>query len=583
MNQNVLGNLNTFIGKSNNIMLISDFEGYAPGGMIEKAKKHLKNPNNRLIFLGDVADYTFIGDILKHSDNGIQRQRFCYLEMINLINNHTNAISVIGNRDINKLKLVPLLEIDGQPTWWKSQNPTNDNILEIAKTLKTNINNGTWKWKITDLSPFYPYWNQKNAGLKCWKGWDTYPTSLKHRFDAIFGRDPVDGTMSAQNTIVGLPIELGLYNDETKNDNELLSAIVFTAYARMLDISLYQKQSSNNTTRFGFNTNLDGVLAYYLTTNLICGYFIRDKNVFLFSHGGFHSDYTGEYDIKQEVFKTIKSQESIDEAQKGGQINTFNKINDFNRDFNQKINNVINKKPSSDNDLDLLLALGANVDGNEHITGMTKKSPIMPRHIDHLGDNKPLFTNTLPNISSENVYNIYGHSPNGFAYTFAIGNNGQKIINCDFSNSLYKSYQYLDPETYDNNNLVLYFNPTSQDNNKYFTLDGSLHFKEGINISQNFKINESLASKLDLSHAFEIKYSVQDSIMILPKSQYHGIATINDKRVYLYNEPVKNSFQKFLVINPVQTTGGKRKRKATKKRTTKKRKSNKKTRKNKKN
>ena len=246
-------NLTEFI-KGKKVKIISDFEGKIASNLYQQEIFLITNNKRdleRFIYCGDIADYT--GNL-----NISDPERYKFLKFIKFINdNHTKFAYVLGNRDTNKFKILQLILFKEQKNkWWRgsSTNPlTNINILDISDTL---LSEDKPVWLVEDLTSFYPYWNSSSSVLNQWKGWQSAKRKLTlyERFLAIFGLDPKDGTMSAQNTIVCIALELGLLDKEVNiyvsklNKNEedkdfiksanRLAALVFTVYARILDPEL---------------------------------------------------------------------------------------------------------------------------------------------------------------------------------------------------------------------------------------------------------------------------------------------------------------------------------------------------------
>ena len=95
-------NLTSFL-KKKKVFVMSDLEGKIPFKIYEKAEQIFSKPENGFIYNGDIADYT--GNL-----NVTDSQRYKFLKFIKLLNdNNNNCISILGNRDLNKIKVLPLV------------------------------------------------------------------------------------------------------------------------------------------------------------------------------------------------------------------------------------------------------------------------------------------------------------------------------------------------------------------------------------------------------------------------------------------------------------------------------------------
>ena len=115
--EDVSDDLSTFITQKKTL-LISDFEGTTPTAHFEQFKKYCEK--EQVIFLGDVFDNTAKfgkncgGDNCPDPDNTtgdcISGKNYCALKTIKLlVDNEDRCKYVVGNRDINKIKLLPFL------------------------------------------------------------------------------------------------------------------------------------------------------------------------------------------------------------------------------------------------------------------------------------------------------------------------------------------------------------------------------------------------------------------------------------------------------------------------------------------
>jgi hypothetical protein len=124
--------ISKFLKGKKDIIIISDVEGFCPKEQIAKIIEYASGDDKSkgVIFNGDVLDYTVGIEVLgaAHPDN------LCALRLLKVLTNGMkagNVICNIGNRDINKIKLLALLQAEDDLAWWES----GDNISDY----KTNI------------------------------------------------------------------------------------------------------------------------------------------------------------------------------------------------------------------------------------------------------------------------------------------------------------------------------------------------------------------------------------------------------------------------------------------------------------
>jgi hypothetical protein len=345
-----------FEGKS--VKLISDPEGYSFAHLLnhhaENLTPTLATEEEPLIVLGDLLD-----SAVAVGSNILKMGNLAELKSNNLDNllqcrNNPNIHVMFGNRDLNKLKVLPLAKITApfkNPLAYQAireyLNPQNTNItyLDLAKQLQTNINTGKWVWDIPDLKHWYPFWKKYAAGSdadKLWKAGrhsheDTVMTCLE-RFFLIFGTDNTNGTISAPNPLYCIPYEvLKTQNNTTFNDTfpkfaaeckhdtkidladyikllklctdptytklkeelDLAAALVLTVFMRMFYPG---EKSRNNYIARTPNLIYDGLLydLYASPRTYFCAYANANDRLLTFSHGGItknflDSEYTKKY------------------------------------------------------------------------------------------------------------------------------------------------------------------------------------------------------------------------------------------------------------------------------------------------
>ena len=224
--------ITSFIKGKKDIIIVSDVEGFGPKEQITKIVEYAKGRDKTkgVIFNGDALDYTVGIETLGNASP----DNLCALKLLKVLTDGMlagNVICNIGNRDINKIKLLALLQAKDNSAWWQS----GKSIPEIATNLVATFNKSGSNnfWKFDDLRSINPFWNKANPNFTDERWLPDKPViakSLLERFEYIFGDDPKVGTISAKNNLDGIPLELGIIT----GDAEYKAAIVLTVFARML-------------------------------------------------------------------------------------------------------------------------------------------------------------------------------------------------------------------------------------------------------------------------------------------------------------------------------------------------------------
>ena len=588
--------ISNFIKSKKDIIIVSDVEGFCPEKQIAKIVDYAsgKDQSKGVIFNGDIFDYTVVGAGVGNAD----KNNLCALKLLKALTDGMkagNVICNIGNRDINKIKLLALLQAEDNSAWWE----TGKSIPEIATNLlnKYNKNPKTF-WKFNDLRSINPFWNKENSNFtneKWLPGKPVIAESLLARFEYIFGDDPKNGTMSAKNNLNGIPLELGI-DISIPEDKEYQAAIVFTVFARMLFMNSSAPRKLEQ----------DGLLREYLYLANSASYAILDNTLLLFAHGGFTQKFfENKYIIGNlrdklntnaaNIDKEIMAPKSTPILQQGGDV--FSKIYQI-VNFNTEVREILNKLftgnpctneyiridqngiPFLNTDLMILTILSTPATTNKIIAGLvspyeTALSPIQ------VGSpiNQPLYNSIeaglekspdkgLEENNVSKVINIFSHVPKGFGYSFGKSGYNSYFINTDFSNTLLKNSEYLKPIETNLSYLVLHLEnlepSTSNRTSKWqFRLDGmidmdisnfakstvSTYELMGINklsadelkkmqkdtILTDSKLTLDDLTKLRLRLTFNQSFSfTQLEIEAYPTQNlfYHGIASINKSASY---------------------------------------------------
>jgi len=498
-------------------LLISDFEGTTPTAHFAKFKEYctgidnkgVVSPTNRVVFLGDVFDNTAQfgtkckGEECKDpdddEDNCVDNSNYVALETIKLlVDNEERCNFVVGNRDINKIKLIPFFSFQTGEKWWTNGNSYEEIVNNLMTKLKDDED--PWLIKKEQLKYFRPFWSTKPEEYN--KGWlddkDIKFIDIYDRFERIFGKDPAPGTMSALVTLKCIPNELfpemtnfygamSIKAEKPQNDEEDLklhvewrkkvrAALTITIFMRMLDKDLWGKRGEIDKKEF---KALDGYLYYYLTKAPAAYYAEYQNNLFLFAHGGITNDFVkgdGKFEIDEKKGRDLKDWITIIKERKietkiekkiGGGVNQKNKIiksiNNYNNEFMGVLNQFFDTKFDDPNGkwilpMLTLLDLSAGV----------KKNPNQVK--EPYGENLDKYKDTY-----EKIYNVFGHASISSGYTFGKTRNkkGEVIgkdtyfLSTDYSTTLFKNGIVCDKKTkgpdsdYNKNYLLAILDGTS--------------------------------------------------------------------------------------------------------------------------
>ena len=606
---NSSADISKFLEGKKDIIIISDVEGFCPKEQIAKIIEYASGDDKTkgVIFNGDVLDYTVGIEVLgaAHPDN------LCALRLLKVLTNGMkagNVICNIGNRDINKIKLLALLQAEDNSAWWES----GENISDIAKNLQNKYNGMRANfWKFNDLRSINPFWNKENPNFtnERWlPGTPIITKSLLERFEYIFGDDPRTGTISAKNNLDGIPCELGIdtldkSDKSNKSDQEYQAAIVFTVFARMLFMKPTEPRKLEH----------DGLLAEYLTLANAASYAVLDETLLLFAHGGFTKKFFDNERIianlrnklranASDIDKEIMAPKSKSKPQTGGSFESkMRQILFFNADVNAIINNLFSGNPTTNKysenrnsipflneDLMILTILSTPATNNAKIAELVEpyKTALSPIQI-----GSPISETLYSSIDAapgtdnvSRVINIFSHIPKGFGYSFGKSGDKSYFINTDFSNTLLKNRKYLEPIETNPSYLVLHLEKTEPSTRKWqFRLDGTIEMdistfdKSNVSTDKLKSINELSAEELknmtkdtiltdssmnlnDLKN-LTLKFSQSFSFAQLDSEMYsyptknlfyHGLASINGGtscKVYSVNG-IAPTFAKYLYLMP---------------------------------
>ena len=218
---------------SSKCIVISDPEGFS---IKEIYEDHIKKASGDLgLLANDTSRSTKLyicGDILDSTKTNLDDSKLNLkshnLRNIKLILDNPNIILLFGNRDLNKIKTKFLCELDKAivtTTTTTTTTTTNTDIdnfnkgmigldystYERLKQVLIRSSPNIWTAKMKN---WYPFWNpnaksEEFNGNRAWGSEPDYSTSpFLERFNIIFGPDTRVGTMSAQNLLHTIYLEL---------------------------------------------------------------------------------------------------------------------------------------------------------------------------------------------------------------------------------------------------------------------------------------------------------------------------------------------------------------------------------------
>lgn len=549
------------------IFTISDLEGFYPEQVLPMYNQIKERMTDNLIICGDIMDSTIKTQITKE----ILKLKSNNIKTIYDIVTNPNIFLTFGNRDLNKIKVGPLTEL------YCEENDENYKILidKFNKGELENLDKKTYnkflciekkRW-YQKMSNWYPFWGEIiKDKINYWKD-DNEPLVLRNkeneiiksynffekRFLKIFGADTSIGTMTADNLLQTIPIELGLYDEKDSDYNAFVVLAVFKSMLQKVKFN-----DNKNLYNILYNPIETQIINQLIFKGLLFTLFTDDKNnmiikrtdklnTYLFSHGGVSNEII-EKNTLEELECILKNPttndliEKITDATKfiGGYYNIIdiNKKVDIDKqiqNFNLKMKEIINKifnedykillKPSI-NILLLLIIAGIRFDCNTFYSKILPTEEVISKCKDYgilnINSNRISTMAGISELRSQKkifyhetkLFNIFGHNPNGFGPDVDLFENDTKktyLVNLDTSNSFLStsSNQSLYDQTKKTSSYILI------ENNKI-----KLITKIFINIKSNEKIiivdnDESLFSNLEIKKEDnEIQNNIKNSILL---------------------------------------------------------------------
>ena len=489
-------------------------------------------PKFPIIYLGDLFDSSCKG---KCTDSQIINRFSFNIRNIKYLKDHIKKFQIfLGNRDINKLKLLELLKFKEDKGW--NDILIKDNIVDAAKELVNTLNNSPqaqssppaaaepaaaaaaaaasaaaasavaavvaektlqsappaavaaqWKYNNNlewDKGGFKPYWNKEK-----WKNWENdFKIEIKtcnQMFDRIFGADPKTGTMSA-----GL-LKDSIYNEITQLDSsgkqslqsesdlsEFKSAVALVVF-KLLMMKKEDTMKKNDTIG---NNNISYKLKQFvndysfvdllLQNNVhFCKAIDNGNNILCFSHSGIQENI-----MTTDEFNKIEINKY--KEPKGGKITgitaTVENVNNLNEHLKKELEELIN---STGDDIPEKIYKFLYISA-----GFKQKSPIVvDKYTDFIIDHNRQITE-----NGKNTIQFTGHQPVGIATLFNISrrnnDNDKDNYNMVFSIDRYNNVDNLANFKQDQYNKY--------SSNLYLNKGKLIELKTDIEFNNNAKIFE---------------------------------------------------------------------------------------------
>ena len=504
-----------------NIIAISDVEGFDINSTLP-VECHCNSVNECLIC--NTNDIFICGDLLDSTSapgHNINENKKFNLRNILKVIKHTNINLILGNRDLNKIKCLSLnkLNTDGI----NSKNFNDGNIILNYSTYESLLaelkeNGNPW---FAPMKHWYTFWSPTlgDKGKKIWKAIQDYSkTPFLNRFNEIFGADNSIGTMSADNLLHTIPLELVITDGkiQSMNNKSEKSIEKINDYKAFIVLAIFNSMLINQEPTLKFPTlnietlnssSFKGWLYKLLTESKVCDYKIDEGKIYIFSHGGITFELIKKYkeveSFKEKLTGDLKN--VLTDADKiiyktGGYYNNKNEktkyitleelknnIIQINEIYKTTINNIFVNGTQSEPDQNMLFLLAMTAPLN--CDNLSKKlidtklidtkltcfntemySPVQPGFGMMRNPDNNFF------IEKFNIYQIFGHKPIGFGTTVdLIENNNDKVllVILDTSNTFRgtpdnadskTSYNYL--EIIKNKNPIIYSNIDLKINDK---------------------------------------------------------------------------------------------------------------------
>ena len=287
--------------------------------------------SNEIIYLGDLIDSS-CKPTLKLCNNYENIGRFSFnLRNIAFFNKKEKFTLYLGNRDLNKVKLFRLLELDIDKVEEYTKIPDSitsyfDRVNSIKDSIISNTKNYDFEKSFLFNNKYLdrnnwgylkPLWNKNNKNnnnnvkfQNRWEGNDNIIKSYEHYFDSIFGPDPGTGTMSAEFLLHTI------YNEYTNSDiipkswKKILTKEINLEVKALIVLSVFHLIMIDPISIDAYYKNEKDFIKKYSLVKLLKNnnvkFFeckqnndVNDNNIYCFSHAGIGSKILNDKAIEQ--------------------------------------------------------------------------------------------------------------------------------------------------------------------------------------------------------------------------------------------------------------------------------------------
>ena len=159
--------------KNNDVRVIANPEGFDIAKLISKDGEQNNIQNAKAIICGNIMDSTNNKGNDGKTFNEVLKNKSFNLKNLIKIKNNPNIKVILGNRDLNKIKIYNLteLQVSGVGERWQevinfnncNLQPNIDNYLKLVSQLKSSLTTkntyvSIQPWVINGMDKYYPFW-----------------------------------------------------------------------------------------------------------------------------------------------------------------------------------------------------------------------------------------------------------------------------------------------------------------------------------------------------------------------------------------------------------------------------------------
>ena len=400
----------------------------------------LTDNDEKIIICGDIIDSVTSGAEINDDQIQLRNNRKYNLQNLIEIHNNDNIELIIGNRDLNKVKLCVLGKLKQTSTLTIAFNEGSI-LFKSYSQLCIEIKDDMWEENLNDWPLF---WITKDTDTDTIKNSSYYMHSSNNQIFLNRYNDIFKDSMSANELINTIPLELNI--DTTDQDYKaFIVFVVFNSILFPVDNTFKYSNIDNKSaiSALNFRGLLYNILIKQGKTFLYK--FVKANSTeYFFSHGGITENFMKDPNILIKYYNSLltKKRGILTRYQFIGDSETNTNIaSHHNNIFNKIIKNVfVNSSSSliikqiSKISIQFLLLMSAGYDCavGKHNSRFdtffkcddnllhTKLMPILSGILGMQNDNVS-FSNS--NSTSDTTFNIFGHTPIGVSPIMKVLNN----------------------------------------------------------------------------------------------------------------------------------------------------------------